>query len=220
MHFRIQGLPAEQFVPLFALSDDALRERGAVRTVADGPRPCRISLTDAAPGDELDPGQLRASRRCLALPHALCDLRARGRRDVRRYRHGAGAVAQAHARGARLRRQRDDDRLGIDRGRQARRGDRAAVRQSAHGLSARALRRARLLRRAHRAGVTAASALRRDAEQGVGPAKRAAGPTNRSALPSLVRSKTPTRCPCPFSWFFVSERPAAERRRHGPCGAP
>ena len=49
MHFRIQGLPAEQFTPLFALSDAALQERGAVRTVADGPRPCRVSLTDARP---------------------------------------------------------------------------------------------------------------------------------------------------------------------------
>lgn len=53
MHFRIQGLPAEQFAPLFALSDAALRDRGAVRTIADGPRPCRISLTDAKAGDEL-----------------------------------------------------------------------------------------------------------------------------------------------------------------------
>jgi hypothetical protein len=53
MHFRIQGLPAEQFAPLFALSDDALAQHGAVRQIADGPRPCRISLTDAKPGDEL-----------------------------------------------------------------------------------------------------------------------------------------------------------------------
>jgi len=53
MHFRIRGLPAEKFAPLFALSDDALAERGAVRQIADGPRPCRISLTDAQPGDEL-----------------------------------------------------------------------------------------------------------------------------------------------------------------------
>ena len=52
-HFRIQGLPAEQFAPLFALSDDALKARGAVRIIADGPRPCRISLTDAKAGDEL-----------------------------------------------------------------------------------------------------------------------------------------------------------------------
>lgn len=53
MHFRIQGLPAEKFAPLFALSDDELRRHGAVRQIADGPRPCRISLTDAKPGDEL-----------------------------------------------------------------------------------------------------------------------------------------------------------------------
>jgi hypothetical protein len=52
-HFRIKGLPAADFAPLFALSDEALKERGAVRTVADGPRPCRISLTDAKHGDEL-----------------------------------------------------------------------------------------------------------------------------------------------------------------------
>jgi Protein of unknown function (DUF1203) len=53
MHFRIRGLPAEQFAPLFALSDEELAARGAVRRIADGPRPCRISLTDAKPGDEL-----------------------------------------------------------------------------------------------------------------------------------------------------------------------
>ena len=53
MHFRIRGLPAEQFAPLFALSDEELKEHGAVRRIADGPRPCRISLTDAKPGDEL-----------------------------------------------------------------------------------------------------------------------------------------------------------------------
>ena len=53
MHFRIRGLPAEQFAPLFALSDEELAARGAVRRIADGPRPCRISLTDATPGDEL-----------------------------------------------------------------------------------------------------------------------------------------------------------------------
>ena len=52
-HFRIKGLPAGEFAPLFALSDEALKERGAVRRIADGPRPCRISLTDAKAGDEL-----------------------------------------------------------------------------------------------------------------------------------------------------------------------
>src|SRR5215472_5232945 len=56
MSFRIQGLPAEQFAPLFALSDEELAARGAVRRIADGRKPgapCRVSLTDAKPGDEL-----------------------------------------------------------------------------------------------------------------------------------------------------------------------
>jgi hypothetical protein len=52
-HFRIKGLPAESFAPLFAMPDWALEKHGAVRRIADGPRPCRISLTDAKPGDEL-----------------------------------------------------------------------------------------------------------------------------------------------------------------------
>ncbi|HUI12401.1 MAG TPA: DUF1203 domain-containing protein [Xanthobacteraceae bacterium] len=52
-HFRIKGLPAERFAHLFALSDKALKGHRAVRRIADGPRPCRISLTDAKPGDEL-----------------------------------------------------------------------------------------------------------------------------------------------------------------------
>lgn len=54
MSFRITGLPADKFQPLFAMSDDELKRRGALRLTADGPGyPCRISLTDAAPGDEL-----------------------------------------------------------------------------------------------------------------------------------------------------------------------
>ncbi|HEY1475485.1 MAG TPA: DUF1203 domain-containing protein [Pseudolabrys sp.] len=53
MTFRIRGLPAEPFAPLFALSDAALAAHGARRKIADGPHPCRISLTDAAPGDEV-----------------------------------------------------------------------------------------------------------------------------------------------------------------------
>jgi len=56
MSFRIIGLPAEDFAPLFALSDAELAARGAVRRIADGRTPgapCRISLTDAQPGDEL-----------------------------------------------------------------------------------------------------------------------------------------------------------------------
>jgi len=56
MSFRITGLPAERFAHLFALSDAELAAEGAVRRVADARNPgypCRISLTDSRPGDEL-----------------------------------------------------------------------------------------------------------------------------------------------------------------------
>ena len=53
MTFRIRGLAAENFSHLFGFSDAELAAHGAVRKIADGPRPCRISLTDAAPGDEV-----------------------------------------------------------------------------------------------------------------------------------------------------------------------
>lgn len=56
MNFRIMGLPAEPFTGLFALSDAELTARGAVRRIADDRAPgypCRISLTDSRPGDEL-----------------------------------------------------------------------------------------------------------------------------------------------------------------------
>ena len=55
MSFRIIGLPAEPFADLFTLSDDELRARRAVRRVADAESgyPCRVSLTDAAPGEQV-----------------------------------------------------------------------------------------------------------------------------------------------------------------------
>jgi hypothetical protein len=56
MHFRIRGLAAEQFARLFKLSDQELARQGAVRRIADGRNPgypCRVSLTDSQPGDEL-----------------------------------------------------------------------------------------------------------------------------------------------------------------------
>jgi len=56
MLFRITGLPAETFQPLFALSDEELAVRGAVRRIADDRDPgypCRVSLTDSKPGDHL-----------------------------------------------------------------------------------------------------------------------------------------------------------------------
>jgi hypothetical protein len=53
MNFRIRGLEAGQFSHLFALPDAELAVQGGVRKIADGPHPCRISLTDATPGDEV-----------------------------------------------------------------------------------------------------------------------------------------------------------------------
>jgi hypothetical protein len=56
VHFRITGLPAQDFTYLFALSDAELAALGAVRRIADGRSPgypCRVSLTDSREGDEL-----------------------------------------------------------------------------------------------------------------------------------------------------------------------
>jgi Protein of unknown function (DUF1203) len=54
--FRITGLPAEDFAPLFTLSGQELAAQGAIRRIADERTPgypCRVSLTDSQPGDEL-----------------------------------------------------------------------------------------------------------------------------------------------------------------------
>ena len=56
MDFRISGLPAEPFLPFFAMTDAELLARGArrhVATAADAPLmpPCRVSLRDARPGE-------------------------------------------------------------------------------------------------------------------------------------------------------------------------
>ena len=55
MSFRITGLPDAPFASLFALSDEQLAGRGAVRRIAASKPgfPCRISLTDAEVGDEV-----------------------------------------------------------------------------------------------------------------------------------------------------------------------
>ena len=53
MSFRIRGLEAGQFSHLFALPDAELAAQGAVRKIADGPSPCRVSLTDATPGEDV-----------------------------------------------------------------------------------------------------------------------------------------------------------------------
>jgi|SRR5215472_13882176 len=53
MSFRIRGLPAAQFAPLFGISDADLAKCNAVRKVADRTPgfPCRVSLRDAEPGE-------------------------------------------------------------------------------------------------------------------------------------------------------------------------
>lgn len=53
MSFRISGLPYTDFAPLFALPDEELRARLAVRVLADRRPgfPCRVSLRDADPGE-------------------------------------------------------------------------------------------------------------------------------------------------------------------------
>lgn len=54
MSFRIRGLSPELFSPFFAMSDAALREIGAIRSVVEGPGlPCRVSLKHAVLGDEI-----------------------------------------------------------------------------------------------------------------------------------------------------------------------
>jgi hypothetical protein len=52
--FTIAGLDPTRFEHLFRLDDAALAAAGARRVIADGPGyPCRVSLVDAAPGEEL-----------------------------------------------------------------------------------------------------------------------------------------------------------------------
>jgi hypothetical protein len=55
MSFRITGLPAESFRHLFELSDGELATHRALRCTVDKENsfPCRVSLTDAALGDEV-----------------------------------------------------------------------------------------------------------------------------------------------------------------------
>jgi hypothetical protein len=55
MDFRITGLPAERFAPLFGLSDAELARHRAVRRTCDSTPgfPCRVSLEDATPGESV-----------------------------------------------------------------------------------------------------------------------------------------------------------------------
>jgi len=53
MSFVVSALPAEPFAPLFALSDEDLAARGAMRRTVDSKPgfPCRVTLEDAEPGE-------------------------------------------------------------------------------------------------------------------------------------------------------------------------
>jgi hypothetical protein len=54
MAYRIKGIDPTPYRPMFGLSDDHLAERGAARlTVTDPTFPCRVSLTDRAPGEKV-----------------------------------------------------------------------------------------------------------------------------------------------------------------------
>jgi hypothetical protein len=54
MTYRIEGLAPEAFDSLFSMMDGELAARKAVRVIADGPGyPCRVSLAEAEPGEEL-----------------------------------------------------------------------------------------------------------------------------------------------------------------------
>jgi hypothetical protein len=55
MNYRVLGLSPDLFTPLFDLTDEELAARGAVRRIADEPNafPCRVTLEDAEPGEEL-----------------------------------------------------------------------------------------------------------------------------------------------------------------------
>jgi hypothetical protein len=54
MAYRIEGLAPQAFESLFGMMDGELAERGAMRVIADAPGyPCRVSLEEAAAGEEL-----------------------------------------------------------------------------------------------------------------------------------------------------------------------
>ena len=70
MTYRITGLDPAPYKPLFGLPDEELAARGVVRMTVDSPTfPCRVSLTDREPGEQVlllnhvsqDAGPYRAS---------------------------------------------------------------------------------------------------------------------------------------------------------------
>lgn len=52
--YRIEGLAPQAFASLFSMMEGELAGHKAVRVIADGPGyPCRVSLAEAEPGEEL-----------------------------------------------------------------------------------------------------------------------------------------------------------------------
>ncbi len=51
MSFRLSGLAADQFRPLFGLSEEDLAAKGVLRLAADDSAPCRVSLDDVPVGE-------------------------------------------------------------------------------------------------------------------------------------------------------------------------
>ena len=146
MSFRITGLPAENFDHLFALDDAELAALGAVRRTAEHPAPCRVSLTDATPGDEVI---------LVNYEHHAVDSPYRMRFAIY-VRQGEQTYDKVDEVPEQLRKRTlaarafDEDGMMVEfelvEGTEARRGDRAPVRRAARRLSACPLRGARLLR--------------------------------------------------------------------------
>src|SRR5262245_10017728 len=118
MSFRIKGLPAERFSHLFAMPDEELAKHHAVRRIADDRQPgypCRVSLSDSKPGDEL----LLVNYEHLPVdsPYRMrfAIYVREGDPDLRQDRRGAGAAQKACACRQSLRRQRHDAPLRVDR---------------------------------------------------------------------------------------------------------
>ena len=84
MTYRIRGLAPRQFAPLFAMDDAELAAHGArrVRASADRGFPCRVSLRDAALGEEL-----------ILLHHTSHDVATPYRSAYAIYVSGAGEAA-------------------------------------------------------------------------------------------------------------------------------
>ena len=154
MSFRITGLPAEDFSHLFALDDAELAALGAVRRTAQHGAPCRISLTDATPGDEVI---------LVNYEHHTVDSPYRMRFAIY-VRKGEETYDKVDEVPEQLRKRslaarafdQDGMMVGFElvEGDEARRRDRAAARRAARRLSARPFRRARLLCGARGTGLT------------------------------------------------------------------